>query len=430
MARLIYIDRRGSHTEIPLDEASPVVMVGRSKGCMLSIDDNSLSRQHVEFRYVDGHCEVADLSSTNGTFLNGERILETRRLRDRDLIQCGSRVLLRFEAVAAARRSPGGPLSVLEPFTGDLMAELRSLLHQPQAQIQPAVELLQRCSDDATREIGARYVQDHLRQLQSLQDLVRWEGPEDRRMMFDPETRTLSMPDGTPLKQMCCPLDKEWSEIGPTRDGDLTRDCTTCSKRVVNTKGLEPAQVQRLLQYDPQACLYIDVVHGNLAIRGSAESHTSERPWTRSSGVRRIRTARTRFEINLAAMLGDRPLLQPVVSSKGRIGSFMQVWQHRESGEIRVQQDPRFMEDENQWVCVLENLDYDPSLHFPEPFAAYLVPPDIEVGERVYLMDLIENHIDYMHYGMHRLEGSMATWTGEAFEIHYNEQRDMRQAFG
>lgn len=317
----------------------------------------------------------------------------------------------------------------------DLLAELRSLLNRPQADMRRAIELLERSTDDAERETCARYIQDYIRQLHARPGLITRDAPEDGRLRFDPESRMLSMPDGTPLKQMCCPMEKQWSELEASGDADFSRGCVSCGKRVVNTAGLTPGEVQVLLRYDPEACLYIDAAHGNLAIRTDdmPEARTPEDRWGPTADLRVIRTARTRIEINMAAMLGDRPLVKPVTSSHGHIGSFMQVWQNRETGEISVQTDiryPGFNGDPRDWECVLPNLNFDASQHFPEPYAAYLVPPDLEPGERVYLEDLIENFIGSTHHGSYRLDGAEAIWTGEDFDIQYDEEEDAAHYIG
>lgn len=317
----------------------------------------------------------------------------------------------------------------------ELLSELRSLLNRPKADVRRALEVLERCSQQTDREVGARYIQDYLRQLHARPDILVRHAPEDGRMRFDPQTRMLSMPDGTPLKQMCCPMEKQWSELSASEDGELSRGCASCGKRVINTKGLPPDQVQLLLRYDPQACLHIDAAHGNLVIRvdDAPQARTPDDRWGPTPNLRVIRTARTRVEINLAAMLGDRPLVKQVVSSNGHIGSFMQVWQNQETGEISVQTDIRytgFLGDPREWTCVLPDLNYDASQHFPEPFAAYLVPPDLEVGERVYLEDLIENFIGSTHHGSTRLDGAEAIWTGHDFDIQYDEETDVAHYIG
>lgn len=54
----------------------PATLVGRDPGCDLTIDSNMLSRRHAEIHIEDDHLKVVDLDSSNGTYLNGERIQE------------------------------------------------------------------------------------------------------------------------------------------------------------------------------------------------------------------------------------------------------------------------------------------------------------------------------------------------------------------
>lgn len=62
-----------------------------------SLDEEGLSRRHARFD-VDprGLVTVEDLGSTNGTFVNGERIVGRRALRDGDRIEIGSATILKL----------------------------------------------------------------------------------------------------------------------------------------------------------------------------------------------------------------------------------------------------------------------------------------------------------------------------------------------
>lgn len=53
--------------------------------------DDSVSRQHAEMRWVGSRLSLADQSSTNGTWLNGEKLApgQPRWLRDGDRIAVG-----------------------------------------------------------------------------------------------------------------------------------------------------------------------------------------------------------------------------------------------------------------------------------------------------------------------------------------------------
>jgi diguanylate cyclase (GGDEF)-like protein len=71
---------------IPLDETS--VTIGRGSSCELSIDADSISRQHARVERSGNAYRVVDLNSTNGTFVNERRITE-HTLVDGDRIMIG-----------------------------------------------------------------------------------------------------------------------------------------------------------------------------------------------------------------------------------------------------------------------------------------------------------------------------------------------------
>jgi pSer/pThr/pTyr-binding forkhead associated (FHA) protein len=59
----------------------------------LALDDGFASGQHARFQTVRGLWYVEDLGSTNGTSLNGRRILSAQLLRKRDKIKIGHTVM-------------------------------------------------------------------------------------------------------------------------------------------------------------------------------------------------------------------------------------------------------------------------------------------------------------------------------------------------
>jgi diguanylate cyclase (GGDEF)-like protein len=72
------------------------VVVGRHGRADFPLDEEGVSRRHASFRVApDGSVSVSDLGSTNGTFVNGERI-QSAVLRDGDKIQLGLTAILGF----------------------------------------------------------------------------------------------------------------------------------------------------------------------------------------------------------------------------------------------------------------------------------------------------------------------------------------------
>ena len=71
------------------------VVLGRSVEAEFQIEDDGISRKHAKVICDEGRFSLMDLGSTNGTFLNGNRI-DVSPLRDGDKIQIGSNTVLKF----------------------------------------------------------------------------------------------------------------------------------------------------------------------------------------------------------------------------------------------------------------------------------------------------------------------------------------------
>jgi ABC-type multidrug transport system ATPase subunit/pSer/pThr/pTyr-binding forkhead associated (FHA) protein/uncharacterized membrane protein len=81
----------------PLEEDE--VLIGREQGSTLQIDSPGVSRKHARLTYQDNQYLVEDLGSSNGTFVNGERISRPWPLKNGDMIGIGRTVQLEYQAV-------------------------------------------------------------------------------------------------------------------------------------------------------------------------------------------------------------------------------------------------------------------------------------------------------------------------------------------
>ena len=149
-------------------------------------------------------------------------------------------------------------------------------------------------------------------------------------------------------------------------------------------------------------------------------------------GLRVIRTARDKDSINRAARSGLRPLVKKVEPSD-KIRSKFAVVQFKETGEIEVIGDYRRSGylDADETETVIGWTFYYPH-SFKSPFAAYLIPKDIKIGERVFIEDLIEDYIgaSWNQGDTYRLESCEAVWNGSDFEIQYDPRTNRSDFVG
>ena len=66
-----------------------LLRIGRDPANDFSINDIEISRNHAKITCVGDICKIEDLNSTNGTFLNGKKIIRPEVLKDGDLVSLG-----------------------------------------------------------------------------------------------------------------------------------------------------------------------------------------------------------------------------------------------------------------------------------------------------------------------------------------------------
>jgi pSer/pThr/pTyr-binding forkhead associated (FHA) protein len=91
----------------------------------LAIDDEFASGQHARFYVAHELWYVEDLGSTNGTWLNGRRILAAQRLQKGDRVRIGHTVAVITATAKDAEKASGRPPSRGRAAVRDYLGRLR-----------------------------------------------------------------------------------------------------------------------------------------------------------------------------------------------------------------------------------------------------------------------------------------------------------------
>jgi pSer/pThr/pTyr-binding forkhead associated (FHA) protein len=81
---------RGRSATTTLKLVDGVTSLGRHDDCVIRIKSSQVSRRHCEVVETDGKLVVRDLGSSNGTFVNGKRVLGQQALKVGDELTVGS----------------------------------------------------------------------------------------------------------------------------------------------------------------------------------------------------------------------------------------------------------------------------------------------------------------------------------------------------
>ncbi len=93
----------GRHAGQVIRIAAPKFLIGRAEDCQLRPHSELVSRHHCALIIEGNYVEVRDFGSKNGTFVNDERVLPVRELKDGDILRIGP---LKFEVHLVSRPQP------------------------------------------------------------------------------------------------------------------------------------------------------------------------------------------------------------------------------------------------------------------------------------------------------------------------------------
>ena len=82
------------------------LLVGRSLGADVRVDEQAISSEHARLEQTDAGFILLDLGSTNGTYVNGQRVVHAAQLAGGDMIQMGSTTFTFVTRDRAYRRAP------------------------------------------------------------------------------------------------------------------------------------------------------------------------------------------------------------------------------------------------------------------------------------------------------------------------------------
>ena len=92
--------------------------IGRDSSNDVAINDAEISRKHARLTFQGGKYVLEDLGSTNGTFVNGQRLAAPAVLKAGDVVSLGEQIVLMYDAlsvdagatVISSRKSASAPV--------------------------------------------------------------------------------------------------------------------------------------------------------------------------------------------------------------------------------------------------------------------------------------------------------------------------------
>lgn len=100
-------------------------IIGRKSDSDIPLPDESASRAHAEIMLdpTDQHIIISDAGSTNGTFVNRERLVQPRRVGPEDQVRIGQHVLTVTRRDTEPKLNSANTLPGTQPLTRDLLLE-------------------------------------------------------------------------------------------------------------------------------------------------------------------------------------------------------------------------------------------------------------------------------------------------------------------
>jgi pSer/pThr/pTyr-binding forkhead associated (FHA) protein len=107
MAQFQFVMRSGPTPGVTFPLEGDQLIIGRDASNGVAINDAEISRKHSRLSFQGGKYVLEDLGSTNGTFVNGQRLAGPVVLKPGDVVSLGEQIVLMYDAI---NQDPGATM--------------------------------------------------------------------------------------------------------------------------------------------------------------------------------------------------------------------------------------------------------------------------------------------------------------------------------
>ncbi len=99
MSQFQFVMRSGPTPGVTFALEGDQLVIGRDASNNITINDAEISRKHSRLLFQGGKYVLEDLGSTNGTFVNGQRLAGPVVLKTGDVVSLGEQIVLMYDVI-------------------------------------------------------------------------------------------------------------------------------------------------------------------------------------------------------------------------------------------------------------------------------------------------------------------------------------------